>query len=558
MVDERREVIGKTSASKESANTESEFNFWLKNGVLLNPFDFVTVEHEFETKTVGMVEGLSAVTDADSHLTNFVSNDFGNVETEPNTKRLSSTIAKCLVMHNTGKQHPTFSNININVQLPIQNDKAVFFSTQEEIEMALGNNTIPPERKIPAGVILQSNGEFCPIFLDRAYLLGPEGAHVNISGISGLATKTSYAMFLIQAILQKIEPKPIVIIFNVKRDDLLYIHQKPDEGDMDEFDEKLYEILEVKMEPFQNVKYYLPRGANGEPNSSRRFEVSEKYKVYTFSFKDVIEREELAFLFSDVEDPEYTIESIVYKFIADKYDIDLENTKWEHLKRWKIILKDKGQKELKDFLKSASIRESSIRKFERHLERMLNKNPGLFVTSLSESEREICLGNEVETLKSGDVAVIDISQVNDATKGFIIGCVMKAIEKRITEREESQPFLVFVDELNKYAPKSTRVSALTQQLIEITARGRSSGVALIGAEQFKSQIHMEVTENCSTHVIGRSGAMELSNDAYKFVPGMIKTNLTVLEKGELVIIHPLFKQPIKIRFPKPYYRRPKV
>ena len=33
--------------------------------------------------------------------------------------------------------------------------------------------------------------------MDSKYLIGPEGAHLNISGISGLAAKTSYAMFLL-------------------------------------------------------------------------------------------------------------------------------------------------------------------------------------------------------------------------------------------------------------------------------------------------------------------------------------------------------------------------
>ncbi|GHS85134.1 hypothetical protein AGMMS49957_00560 [Synergistales bacterium] len=36
--------------------------------------------------------------------------------------------------------------------------------------------------------------------LNSKFLLGPEGSHLNISGISGLASKTSYAMFLMKAI----------------------------------------------------------------------------------------------------------------------------------------------------------------------------------------------------------------------------------------------------------------------------------------------------------------------------------------------------------------------
>ena len=39
-----------------------------------------------------------------------------------------------------------------------------------------------------------------PVHLNSKFIIGPEGAHLNISGISGLAAKTSYAMFLLKAI----------------------------------------------------------------------------------------------------------------------------------------------------------------------------------------------------------------------------------------------------------------------------------------------------------------------------------------------------------------------
>ena len=80
-----------------------------------------------------------------------------------------------------------------------------------------------------------SNGTKVRVYLDKRYVLGPEGAHVNIAGISGLATKTSYAMFLIQSILQTVGAKDIaVILLNVKQNDLLVIDKprksvKPEE-----------------------------------------------------------------------------------------------------------------------------------------------------------------------------------------------------------------------------------------------------------------------------------------------------------------------------------------
>ena len=58
------------------------------------------------------------------------------------------------------------------------------------------------------------------VSFDSHYLLGPDGAHLNIGGISGLATKTSYAMFLLRAIQMR-HPDTATIVMNVKGEDLL-------------------------------------------------------------------------------------------------------------------------------------------------------------------------------------------------------------------------------------------------------------------------------------------------------------------------------------------------
>ena len=67
--------------------------------------------------------------------------------------------------------------------------------------MALGLDSV--KHPIPAGYIRMydgSNAKLLPVNFNSHFLIGPEGAHLNISGISGLASKTSYAMFLMKAI----------------------------------------------------------------------------------------------------------------------------------------------------------------------------------------------------------------------------------------------------------------------------------------------------------------------------------------------------------------------
>src|SRR5207247_11480088 len=54
---------------------------------------------------------------------------------------------------------------------------------------------------IPVGLYTAAGLE-APVYLDADFLLGPEAAHLNISGVSGLATKTSAVEFLLASIFE--------------------------------------------------------------------------------------------------------------------------------------------------------------------------------------------------------------------------------------------------------------------------------------------------------------------------------------------------------------------
>jgi len=79
-------------------------------------------------------------------------------------------------------------------------------------------------------------------------------------------------------------------------------------------------------------------------------------------------------------------------------------------------------------------------------------------------------------------------------------------------------------------------------------------VVLISAEQFMSEVHPQVIGNYSSRVIGRSDSTELSESAYRFIPQDLKAHLTRLDKGELLLAHPIYRQPVKIKFPRPAYQ----
>jgi len=114
--------------------------------------------------------------------------------------------------------------------------------------------------------------------------------------------------------------------------------------------------------------------------------------------------------------------------------------------------------------------------------------------------------------------------------------------------------VVFVDELNKFAPSTQEGSArLREQIIDIAARGRSIGLVLLGAEQFASAVHREIVGNVSTQIVGRTEQLELGERPYRWIGRDLQYLVSTLPKRKLLARHALFGRPVFIRFPRPLY-----
>ncbi|MGE5446050.1 MAG: hypothetical protein ACM3SR_15895 [Ignavibacteriales bacterium] len=269
-------------------------------------------------------------TDATSHLANFVSNNFGSTEEEPNTPRVGATLAKVNVMMNDGGGKNEDGTQKDGIYMPVENEKNVCFANEEGIHIALGIDTMEEKNRIPAGLIKMSNEVEAVVYLDSRYVIGPESAHLNISGISGLATKTSYAMFILQSLLQTLNSEDIaVVIMNVKHGDLLQIDQKPTK--LDEAQKALWIKLGVEPKPFENVHYFLPRAKNRSANS---YIVPRDHKIFSYSLEDSVQKLDL--LFSGIPDPTDTIDSLVGEIINGYGTTHFAGVKLPH-HRWGLL-----------------------------------------------------------------------------------------------------------------------------------------------------------------------------------------------------------------------------
>jgi DNA helicase HerA-like ATPase len=157
------------------------------------------------------------------------------------------------------------------------------------------------------------------------FLDGTRGAHVNISGISGVATKTSYALFLLYGlfhsdVLGANRHNARGVIFNVKGEDLMFADKAnarlPDNA------AGQYEKLGLPCGPFQDVALWAPASKNSpfelvHDMGSRQ----EGVTPYVWSLREFCQEGLLRFLFAeaDVETSQlsYAI-GVVERYLANQ------------------------------------------------------------------------------------------------------------------------------------------------------------------------------------------------------------------------------------------------
>lgn len=546
--------IGKIIATEKVPTTIDEFFFWTDKHLVLKPFDVVKVEHIKNSVTFGVVEQISHLTDGASFLAGYISSDFGEVETKSNTQRIGMNYVQAKVVANSE-----------NIYTPVLDGYTVSLANEDDVKLALGLKGI--KNPLPCGVIEMYEDEdkiTIPVHFNSHFLIGPEGAHLNISGISGLASKTSYAMFLLKAIQEEYIKKEkdesvAFVLLNVKGRDLLALDEANDE--LTEKDKRIYKDLDIDISPFKNVKYFYPYSKDVRTTTYADVKDVESQKnlkkafQYKYLFED--DKESLDLLFSNIDDPTQSMESIVNYIISGEGAFNGIRS-WEELKDEIKKHQEKG-----DTGKDKTISVLSWRKFYRLFRKTLERNKDLFSNSINAGRSEVRLQDSIKQIKENDIHVIDIAKLDEESQGFVFGDVMRAIYDlklgQITDREESEipsKIVIFIDELNKYGSKDVpKNSPILRQLLDITERGRSLGIILFAAEQFKSDIHDRVKGNCATHAYGRTNEIEISKPDYRFVPPVYKSMLTRLKQGEYILQNPVFRSLLNIKFPRPLYKQ---
>lgn len=545
-------IIGKVSATEKSPSTIDDFYFWTDKKQILSPFDIIKVAHESDSITYGVIEEINHVTDATSHFTSYISSDFGDTDMGiGNMNRLGMNYVKARVVCNTK-----------DIYTPVLDGQQVSLCDEEDIKTALGLSEEDVKNPLVCGYLQMYKGEETKrvkVILNSHFLVGPDGAHINVSGISGLAAKTSYSMFLLKIIQSKFRTEngetAAFVFFNVKGRDLMAIDEPNPE--LSQKDKDIYKELGISTEPFSSVRYFYPYAKDKKTANVQSYadpsdvkdQISEgKASTYVFTYEE--SKDKLDLLLANEDDSTGTLESCI-NFILNGSGNFGGVSKWSTLKEQIDQCTVAGSTGT-----SKEIQVSSWRKFKRCISKAISNE--IFVNQDTNLQCDVT--KEIaNNLKAGDVFVIDIARLDENSQSFVFGSVARAIYDMKLGADRSDipdKVILFVDELNKYAstdiPKN---SPILKQLLDIAERGRSLGIILFSVEQFRSAIHDRVKGNCATQAYGRTNAIEVSKPDYRYIPKVYQNMMTRLSPGEYIISNPALRSIVNIKFPRPTYKQ---
>jgi DNA helicase HerA-like ATPase len=404
-------------------------------------------------------------------------------------------------------------------------------------------------KKLPAGVTRDNE----PIYINLEFLDGTKGAHVNISGISGIATKTSYATFLLYSLfnsgaLGREALNTKALIFNVKGEDLLFLDH--DNIELTDHDRTRFRALELEPGPFPSTAFFAPPkldDRNASPDVATR---QRGVTSFFWTLEEFCKEELLPFVFADAEDDRQHYTMVVHNVAA-------------RLKQEAMPLGEGG----------VSIEGTAIRTFAELIDFIVGKvqvddwaGPVIGAGTINAFVRRIVAARRpLERLIRGDipdadkhkvrlekqVTVVDLHNLPDRAKRFVVGVILRRSfeEKERSGKPRPQLFVV-LDELNKYAPREGN-SPIKEILLDVAERGRSLGIILIGAQQTASEVEARIVGQCAIRVVGRLDSAEAERGQYGFLRGPQRDRATIMKPGTMMLSQPEIPLPLVLEFPFP-------
>jgi DNA helicase HerA-like ATPase len=539
-------IVGRVVATELRPSTPHEFRFWTAPQAAIGIGSIVRVDADSRT-VFGVVTEAFAYADLARALDAVIGadGDPSRVSEEP-TLRPEIRLWTAAVLRQIPEE-------------PLQPVPfgGVRLADDADVQVALrmdSYTTGADPRGIPVG-LYAAGGTSAPVLLDADFLLGPEAAHLNITGVSGLATKTSAVTFLMSSIFQKFpttKGSVAAICFNVKGPDLCFLDQPAPLG---ADDLALWNRLGLHATPFADFTVFAPYKADGVNLNTLRSHpaLTDKVEPLVWGLREILDYAEVVLNRDDIDAKAGAlIDFLGDRVVGKRFDApELRESPFE-VQTFADL--DELFRAIFDFLEAnargaevwRTHHVATIRKVRNRLGNVATRSKGL-VTDDGVAN-DLPWGN----FRDRSMTVIDVAGVDPLAQDLVFARVISRVREHLERRDLGvDHVIVFVDELNKYASTDGHETYVKRMLLDLSERGRYLGLVLFSAQQFRSQVLRRVVGNAGTAVYGRMDSDELALPGYATLSPAVRAKLAALPKGELLLRHPHFTQPVFVRFPRP-------
>ncbi len=417
------------------------------------------------------------------------------------------------------------------------------------------------------------DGTGAPVPIDFRFFNGEQGGHASVSGISGVATKTSFAMHLLYMMLESRRGQALLgehlagtrcIIFNVKGEDLLHLDRANARyGESPETAEQWRALGVDAPAPFRSVAYFVPPVGTEGLRTTVTSRGVNAYTTFGITPETFVQRGLISYVFNEPPESHLTfvVENIRMRLaqhcepLADggvvikanslrAADFDRASADFARAMHGRIEPGDHVFRSFRDLV--AFITSPAGQAWDAGV------HPGTwdaFVRRLYAMSRRLghLVRNDADALAFTEhLNVIDINRLHFDAQRFVVGTVLDEIWQEKQEAGRLPLRFVVLDELNKYAPREGR-SPIKEMLVDISSRGRSLGVILVGCQQVASAVEPAVTDNASINVVGRLKAQHARE--YRFLSPELQDRTIRLRPGMMVLEQPTLPAAIPITFP---------
>lgn len=428
---------------------------------------------------------------------------------------------------------------------------AVRAATADEVLTATGSKSL--SWGVPVGTVDLLGGERVPVMVDGYSLLGSDAAHCLVGGISGQASKTSFAGVLLRSAISRGslgKDSVAAVLFNVKGEDLLFLDKPPGPNQqLTESDKDIYAAMGLDPTPFPEVSVFAPPllGGGGSARDDAyplQWELADIWRYLYYIWPAFREDDKLMAFAASFQS----------RYIDSTNPATRINT-YNKLLEWMRQEIDDAEQEGEDTTRGTRTHIATMRRLFRMFSGLSSMLGGLLLKG-SGASSDI----PVKHLRHGQVMVVDLAGMPPAAQGLVVARITERLLKSAEGGELGVEHLVlFADELNAFAPSQGGESRAVKRVLQrVVTQGRYAGVSLWGAAQKLSKIDDLIRDNAATIALGRTAPAELESNTYgKLSPGFAE-QVATLERGQMAVWHYTLRSPLVIRFPRPSWQTGRV